>query len=158
MAPAARLLPQEFANTNEDASAPVTAMLAIDSGAPPVLVNVTDCDGLAVSTTWFPNERLADVSDNAGAVTPVPLSEMLCGDPVALSVMVTAAESGPVVAGVKWPWMVQVPATGTVAPQLFANTNEEASVPVTAMLEMDKGMVPVLVRVTICEALVVPTS
>ena len=103
LAPAARLLPQEFANTNEDASAPVTAMLVIDSGAPPVLVNVTDCDGLAVSTTWFPNERLADVSDNAGAVTPVPLSEMLCGDPLALSVMITVAESGPVVAGVKCP-------------------------------------------------------
>ena len=103
LAPAARLLPQEFANANEDASAPVTAMLVIDSGDPPVLVNVTDCDGLVVSTTWFPNERLVEVSNTAGAVTPVPLSEMLCGDPPALSVMITAAENGPVVAGVKCP-------------------------------------------------------
>ena len=34
---------------------------------------------------------------------PVPLSEMLCGDPVALSTMVMAAVSAPVVVGVKWP-------------------------------------------------------
>jgi hypothetical protein len=32
---------------------------------------------------------------------PVPLSEILCGDPEALSVMVTAAVRAPVVAGVK---------------------------------------------------------
>jgi len=102
-APAARLVPQEFAKTNEDASVPVTAMLVIVSVDPPVLVIVTDCDALVVSTVWSGNERLVEVSDTAGAVTPVPLSEMLFGDPLALSVMVTAAESGPVVVGVKCP-------------------------------------------------------
>ena len=85
---------------------------------------------------------------------PVPLREMLCGEPLALSVMVTAALSAPVVVGVKWPWMVQLAPPATLVPQLFANTNEEASVPVTAMLVMSKGAVPVLVSVTDCDALV----
>jgi len=158
LAPAARVVPQLFAKTNDEAFVPVTAILVIDIGDPPVLVNVTDCDALVVSTTWSPNERLVEVSDTAGGVTPVPLSAMLCGEPGALSVMVTAAESGPAVVGVKCPWMEQFAPAARLDPQLFANTNEEASVPVTAMLEMDRAMVPVLVKVTLCEALVVLTS
>jgi len=43
------------------------------------------------------------VEESEAIVTPVPLSEIDCGDPLALSVMVTAAESGPVVVGVKCP-------------------------------------------------------
>src|SRR5580698_10652428 len=81
---------------------------------------------------------------------------MLCGEPPALSVILMAAVSAPVAAGVKWPWMVQFAPPTTLVPQLFANTNEEASVPVTAMLVMVRGAVPVLVSVTDCDALVAP--
>ena len=49
--PAARLEPQLFANTNEDASAPLTWMPVIDSVPLPVFVKVTDCDALAVPTS-----------------------------------------------------------------------------------------------------------
>jgi len=158
LAPAARLLPQELANTNEDAFAPVTLILVIDNGDPPVLVIVTDCDALVVSMAWSGNERLVEVSDTAGAVAPVPLSAMLCGDPLALSVMVTAAESGPVVVGVKWPWIEQLAPAARLLPQELAKTNEDASVPVTAMLVIDIGDTLVLVNVTDCERLVVSTS
>ncbi len=48
------------------------------------------------------------------------------------------------------------PAT-TLVPQLFENANEEALAPVTLMPEMDRNAVPVLDRITLCDALVVPT-
>jgi hypothetical protein len=53
--------------------------------------------------------------------------------------------------------MVQLAPIARLDPQLFANTNEEAFVPVTAMLVMASTELPVLVSVTLCEALVVPT-
>ena len=81
LAPAARLAPQVFPNTNEVASVPVTAMLLIDSAAVPELVIVTDCDPLEVSRSTEPNERL--VADRVtGVAKPVPLKAIDCGEPV----------------------------------------------------------------------------
>jgi hypothetical protein len=54
--------------------------------------------------------------------------------------------------------MVQFAPIARLEPQLFANTNEEAFVPVTAMLVIASTELPVLVRVTLCERLVVLTS
>jgi hypothetical protein len=54
--------------------------------------------------------------------------------------------------------MVQFAPTARLEPQLFANTYEEAFVPVTAIPVMASIELPVLVRVTLCEALVVLTS
>ena len=88
----------------------------------------------------------------------MPVSAMVCGDPAALSVMVTEAVSGPAAVGAKWPWMVQLAVEARLEPQLFAKTNEDASAPVTAMLVMVSAEELVLVRVTLCEALLVPTS
>jgi hypothetical protein len=82
---------------------------------------------------------------------------MFCGEPIALSVMVTAAFSAPVAVGAKCPWMVQLSPTARLAPQVLAKTNEDAFVPVTAMLVIVNAAVPVLVMVTDCEALDVPT-
>jgi hypothetical protein len=83
---------------------------------------------------------------------------MVCGEPVALSVMVMAAVRAAAVAGVKCPWMVQFAPAARLDPQLFANTKEDASVPVTAMLVMASTELPVFVKVTLCERLVVLTS
>jgi len=156
-APAARLDPQEFANTNDEASVPVTAMLVIVIVEPLVLVIVTVCEALLVPTYWAPNERLVGDRDTAGGVVPVPLSETICGEPMALSVMVIAAVRAPVVVGPKCPWMVQFAPAARLDPQEFANTNDEASVPVTAMLVMVSVEPPVLVKVTFCDALPLPT-
>jgi len=66
------------------------------------LVRVTDCDALAVPTACLANNRL--VAESVGAVSwPVPLRAMVCGELLALSVMVTAAVSGPCASGVKCP-------------------------------------------------------
>jgi len=58
LAPAARLVPQLLANTNEEALAPVSAMLVIDRAALPVLVMVTDCELLVEPTATEPKLRL----------------------------------------------------------------------------------------------------
>ena len=62
-APTARLVPQLFAKTNDEAFAPVTAMLEIDSAANPVLVRVTVCEVLDEPMNTEPKDRL--VADNA---------------------------------------------------------------------------------------------
>ena len=100
--PAARLEVQVFANTNEEASAPLTLMLIMVSGPPPVLVNVTDCDALDVPTAWSPYVRLTAESDTSGT-TPVPVNATVWGDPGELSVMTMLADSGPVTVGAKCP-------------------------------------------------------
>jgi len=92
-----------------------------------------------------------------GGVSPVPLSAMVCGEVLALSVMVIVANNAPVAVGAKCPWIVQLAATARLAPQLFANTNEEAPAPVTAMLVIVTAAVPLFVTVTVCEPLEAPT-
>ena len=159
LAPTARLVPQLLAKTNCDAFVPVTAMLVIVSVAVPVLVMVTYCDALDVPTVTEPNDRLAavKVTGPAGA-TPVPVSEIDCGELLALSVMVIAAVFAPAAVGAKCPCMVQLAPTARVVPQLLAKTNCDAPVPVNAMLLMVKAAVPVLLIVTDCELLVSPTE
>jgi hypothetical protein len=71
--------------------------------------------------------------------------------------MVTVAVNAPVVTGVKCPLIVQLPPAATLDPQVFAKANDEAPVPVTVMLAMSRGALPVLVRGTDCNALFVRT-
>jgi len=156
LAPTARLVPQLLAKTNEDALAPVTAMLVMVKAAVPVLVMVTDCELLAEPTAVAGKARL--VADRVtGGTTPVPLSAILCGELAALSVMVMDAVSEPPAAGAKCPWMLQFAPAARLVPQLLAKSNDEASAPVTVMLVMVSAAVPLLVTVTDWEALIAPT-
>ena len=155
-APAAKLVPQLFANINELAFVPVTAILVIVTVAVPVLVITTVCDALSVATSVEGNVRL--LADRVtGAFSPVPLSAIVCGEPFALSVMVTAAIAAPLAVGAKCPWMEQFAPTASIVPQLLANKNSVAFVPVTAMLVNVSAAVPLLVSVTDCDALLSPT-
>jgi hypothetical protein len=147
LAPAAKLAPQLFANTNEGAFVPVTVMLVMESVASPELVKVTACDALAIPTFTEPNDRLVAESFTPAAATPVPLRAMDCGEPTALSVMVMAAVRAPEDTGAKCPCMEQFAPAARLVPQPFAKTKEEAFDPVTLMLEMDKAALPVLVIV-----------
>lgn len=88
---------------------------------------------------------------------PVPLSTIACGEPTALSVIVTAAVAAPAAAGAKCPWIVQLAPTAKLVGQLFAKTNEDAFVPVTAILPIVNAAVPVLVIVTVSDPLSEPT-
>ena len=86
----------------------------------PVLVRVTVCGALVVPTAWevakvtLAGERLA-----MGAVTPVPVSEIVCGLLAALSVKVTEPTALPAVVGVKVTLMVQIPPAATGEPQVL---------------------------------------
>jgi hypothetical protein len=75
-------------------------MPVIDNGPFPVLVNVTDCIALEEPTFVAPNVKL-DADNPTAGCTPVPLSEILCGESLALSVIVTAAVIAPVAVGAK---------------------------------------------------------
>jgi hypothetical protein len=156
LVPAATLAPQLLANAKEDAFVPVTAMLETVSAALPVLVNVTVCDAVVPPTASLPNDRLVADKDTTGVPTPVPLTAIDCGLLLALSTMLTAAVSAPADSGAKCPWMEQFAPAARVDPQLFAKPNEDAFVPVTVMLVMERAALPVLVIVTDCDALVDP--
>jgi len=75
-------------------------MLLIVNTVLPVLVIVTYCDALATPTSVAPNLRLVGVRVTGPvAAEPVPLSAMLCGEPLALSVIVTVAVCAPETVG-----------------------------------------------------------
>ena len=101
LAPDAKLVPQLFENTNDEASAPVTLMLLIVKVGLPVFFSVTLWEALVLPTSRLPKERLVADRDTVVSADPVPLSAMLCGEPVALSVIVTLAVNAPDVAGAK---------------------------------------------------------
>src|SRR5690348_2729907 len=89
-----------------------------------------------------------------GPVTPVPESPTVWGDPLALSVMVTAALRLPVAAGVKVTEIEQLPPAATLDPQVLVCAKSPALVPVTAMVVMVSVAEPGLLSVTGCAALV----
>ena len=79
LAPAARFVGQLLAKSNSDEFVPETAMLVINSGAVPVLVNVTDCESLGVFTVTEPNGMALAERDTTGS-TPVPVRVIVCGE------------------------------------------------------------------------------
>jgi len=91
--------------------APVKPILVRFRTALPVLVSVTVWDALVVFNVWLAKVRLEVERLTAGALAfaPVPVRVIACGDPVALSTMVTAAVREPVAAGVKVTLIVQLP-------------------------------------------------
>ena len=155
--PTATLEPHVLVTAKEDAPAPETVMLVKAKGAVPVLVRVTDWDALAVPSIWLANVRL--VAESVGELTkPVPESAIVCGEPVASSVMVIEAVSGPSAVGTKRARIEQLAPAARDVPQVFEVRKEEAFAPVIVMLEMAIGAVLVFVNVTDCRLLVAPTA
>lgn len=96
-APAASVLPQVPYFENSEALVPVIVLVML-SVVVPVLVMVTDLAALVVPTVWFPNARLV-VESLTTAVVPIPLSDTVCGEPAASSVMVNDAVAAPEAVG-----------------------------------------------------------
>ena len=90
-------------------------------------------------------------------VIPVPDRLIVCPLPL-LSVMLTEAVREPIAEGVKVTLIVQFPPAATLAPQVFASAKSPLFVPVTAMLLRLTVAAPLFVSVTVCVALVVPTT
>src|SRR5579863_842421 len=83
---------------------------------------------------------------------PVPVRAMVCGLPVALSVIVIVPAWVPVLVGVDVTLMVQLAPAPITVPQLFV----WAYCPVIAIFEIFNCAVPESVSVTVWAALVVP--
>ena len=86
-----------------------------------MFVRVTDCEADVPPTGTLPKDRLVAESDAVGR-PPVPLTEMVCGEGLALSVIVMVAVSGPSTVGAKCPWIEQFAPTAREDPQLFAKS------------------------------------
>jgi hypothetical protein len=91
-------------------------------------------------------------------VVPVPVSGTDWGEFPALSVIVIAAVSAPVVVGSNTTLIVQFAPAARVDPQPLVNLNEVAFVPVIATFEMARVEDPGFVRVADLEAVEVPTG
>ena len=83
----------------------------------------------------------------------MPVRPTVCGLPLALSLMVNELVRVPLAVGVKVTFNVHVDPAATPLPQLSVSAKSPpAEIPVIC-----KGAVPLLERVTVCGALVVPT-
>lgn len=158
--PAARVAPQVFAEMAKSPGfAPVRVMLVIVTVAGPVLVSVTVCALLMAARAMLPNARLAGLIFTANAVTPVPESDALFGLPAALVVKVSAADRTPVADGVNVTLTAQLTPAARVPPQVFAEMAKSAAfAPVRVMLAIVSVAVPLFVSVTVCAAVVAPTT
>jgi hypothetical protein len=99
------------------------------------------------------NVRLAGETLAPGAPAPVPVKATICGLPPALSVSVSDPERVPVFCGVNTTAMLQEAPAASDVPQLFV-TAKSPRAPILVTANAD---VPLLVRVTLCGALLVPT-
>ncbi len=85
------------------------------------------------------------------------MRETFCGLPLALSEVLTLAVRVPLAAGVKVTLIVQLALALTLEPQVFVSAKSPMLVPVMLMLVMVSVAFPVLLKVTTCATLVVPT-
>jgi hypothetical protein len=125
----------------------------------PVLFRVTVCAALVVPTFWLLKVRLEGVTPAKGAL-PVPERVTVCVVPATLlllSVMVREAVRLPMAVAVNVTLRVQLPPAASEPPQVLVSPKSPGLAPVNAMPLMDKATFPVLFKVTVCAALVVPT-
>jgi len=132
---------------------PAAVTLLMVKSLVPLLVKVTICAPLVVLTTWLPNVRFGDKRLTPGTF-PVPPSAITCVP--ALSAMVTAPLRVPATAGVKVTPTVHVP-PGPNGPELTQFPDATKS-PLALTVAISNVPVPVLVTVTLWEALVVATT
>ncbi len=119
VAPAATLVPQLLVW----AKSPEAAIEVMASAAVPVLLTVTACAVLVVPVVWDAKVRLVGESVTAGAgvpeLAPVPLRPTVCGDPVALSVIVNVPPRVPVPVGENVTEIEHCALAATLVPQLL---------------------------------------
>lgn len=155
LAPAATLVPQVFVCAKSPGFVPVIEIPLIVSLFPR-LVSVKLCVLLVVPTLRL--TKVSELRESDTAVFPVPFSLTVWLPVLASSAMVKVALIEPVVEGVNVTVNVHKSPTPRVLPQLLFWVKAELFAPVMAMLEMSSVAVPVLVSVTVCGVLLVPTT
>jgi hypothetical protein len=120
------------------------------------LVSSTVFARLVVKMTCLGKVRLVEKNDTEGR-TPWPVNRIFCTLLGALSMKTTAALREPVFVGVKVTKMTQLACAARDEPQLLVCLKSLGSSPPIAMDVKFSGISPVLVRVTDCAVLVIPT-
>jgi hypothetical protein len=130
-----------------------------------VFVTVVVMAPLVVPTSWLPKFTVEDgvIVIAAPAAVPVPVSVIVCGEPVALSVTDTAALNVVADAGVKVTLMVQLRPAEILespwhAPAGFSREKSAVFAPVSATLPITSAEFPEFVIVVTIAPLVVPTG
>lgn len=122
-----------------------------------MFVTVTFCAGLVEFTVCEAN--VSDVGDTvtvAGPFVAVPVNVTVCGLPVALSVKVIAPVRVPAAVGLNAIWKVHVAASTAILGHCAVVAPEKS--PVVAILVKVTLTFPLFETVTVCVALVVPTT
>lgn len=161
LAPAARLAPQVFADTEKSpGSVPVTVMLLILTVALPGLVRVAVFDPLVWPKGTVPQVMVGGETVSAIVeFAPVPDNATESGVEELLLVMVQFAESAPDAVGLKVMLAVQLADAARVDPQLVAETTKsEASVPEMPALLSVTELEVLLVIVMVCALLAEPVA
>jgi len=123
------------------------------------LLSVMDCAGLVVSVPWLPKLKLVGDKVALGPESPpTPVKESVCELTTASSVMMIEALRGPNWLGVKVTFSVQLAPAPRLEPQVPLWSKSVALVPVIATLLITSSEPPVLVSVSTCGTLVVPTT
>jgi hypothetical protein len=144
----ATLLEHVLAAEKLAALAPPSVMPLIFSGAVPLLVTVTVCAAEVDSAAAVKLSELAlRVIAGVAGKAPVPVSEITCGEPAALSITSTAAAKLPLAAGVKVTDIEHDAAGARLAPQLFVSAKTAAFAPAIVIPLIESAAVPVLVSV-----------
>ena len=149
LAPAARLVPQEFVSLKS----PVAATPEMFRVEVPLFVSMTLCAGADDPTSVFANVRL-DGFSTANGPSPLPLRLTICGLPLASSVTANIPERVPGCVGVNVTEAVQLAPTASVALHVLVC----AKSPDAVMPEIFIVEVPLLVSCTGCAELVDPTA
>src|SRR5207248_1749827 len=151
------LVAHAFAPVLVAAKSPEAANELMVKAAVPVLVKVTVIGALVVASSWLPKSRLMGANPTAGAV-PFPLSATVCGLPLALSVTNSVPVRILEAVGVKVTLIEQLaPAAKVRSEERRAGTEGRAAgtSPEAEKEVIVKAAVPVLVSVTVTDALMV---
>ena len=157
-APAASDVPQVVVLLKSAASVPAIEMERDVSDPVPLFVTVTDWEAPAIPTVV--DAKVSDVADSftaGAAATPVPESETVCGDPLALSAILNDAVRAPAATGLKVTEMEQFAPAASDVPQVVVLLKSAASVPAIEMERDVSDPVPLFVTETDWEALATPT-
>ena len=84
-----------------------------------------------------------------GYQSPVPVSEIVCGEPVALSAKLKEAISAPFEVGSKITAIEQLAPAAKVLPQVLVSRNDPELRPVMLIPEMVRGAVPGFCRANV---------
>ncbi len=103
------------------------------------------------------NAVLLNLTAGMLGVVPVPVKDIVCGEPVALSVMLTVAAFAPVETGVKTAEMMQLAPATSDDPQVSEIAKLLACPPPNVIELTASGTLPVLVKVMVFAEDFMPT-